>query len=332
MSKRKTFFEEFRWFIGIFIFFGVWSSWQNDKHKTLFIINSVFSIHSVFATFVSAIFVFDVINDNSLSNVIAYLLLLSVLATHLVIVMQSLFYRAAQMKLLDKFAYVDHLLNTKLNIMPSYRKQKREILVRIVIFSIALAIIHIGLIAQLYLFEFLDSYWYHNFYSMWIMRLRCIQMLFFVYLLKLRLKLLTKKMQEILDSSNSHDTNHRIDKAKTLSNSRNVIFVLDTETSNTKEHLFDRLLFLKQIYGELHEVCELINQTFGWSLLAIFTQSFIEFTSHSYWIFLGMENTSKQYPMSSVSMSLLIPIVLILSTLAYYCSSCARCVSFFYVF
>lgn len=152
------------------------------------------------------------------------------------------------------------------------------------------------------------------------MRLRCVQVLFFVCLMRARLILISDKIKEILDTKNAQtsNTNH----FEAANDVRNIVFVLDT--SAAKCTIYDKLLNLKQIYGELYEISETINISFGWSLLAVITQCFIDFTSNSYWTFLALEQPVPDFDNAVNCISLLVPIVIILSVMAYYCSSCSR--------
>lgn len=312
-----------RGFIAFFLIFGLWPTWQTTKYKKLLVIYSIFSILLVFGIFLSAIYINKVLEDNTLSTAVAYSFLFSILSTHLIIVLQSLFNRKTQMKLIQKFSYVDRLFNTKLQIFLSYQREKKALLIRLSSLLLTFIGVKIALLIHLHYIDRLNSFWYHCLFSIWIMRLRCVQVLFFVYLLRTRLILVNDKVKEILAARNIRTVN--TNQLHPTTDSRNVVFVLDT--SNAKYSTYDRLLNLKQIYGELYEICELINITFGWSLLAIITQCFIDFTSNSYWTFLALEQKIPDTANAIDCISLLIPIVIVLSLMAYYCSSCSRYVN-----
>lgn len=320
MTVKPVFLDEIKGFIVFFLIFGLWPTWQNIKYKILLVFYSIFSIFLVFGIFSSAIYVNKVLEDNTLSTAVAYSFLLSILATHLIIVLQSLFYRKAQMKLVQKLSHVDRLFSTKLQIFISYRKERKALLIRFSILIFTFVAIKVALIMHLHFLGRLSSFWYHCLFSTWIMRLRCVQVLFFVYLLRARLILVNEKVKEILTARNLHtgDANQW----QPINDTRNIVFVLDSSTE--KITTYDRLLNLKQIYGELYEICELINVTFGWSLLAIITQCFIDFTSNSYWTFLALEQQSPDIANAVDCISLLIPIVIVLSLMAFYCTSCSR--------
>lgn len=226
---------------------------------------------------ISALFILRIFDDSTLSVAVAYSFVLSGLMAHLIIVAQAFFYRNEQQRLVTKFAYVDELLQKKLRVKIAYDKEKQEILVRILAISFALFAIKIAFFAHMYYRDaFLVNFWLHCMYSVFIMRLRCIQVLVFVLLLRSRINLINRKVKEILLTHNRH-MGLSSTRWTSASNGKEVIFLLDV---STKYHsTYDRLLCIKQIYGELYEICEWINMTFGWSLLAIVTQCFVDFTS-----------------------------------------------------
>lgn len=268
MSQKSHFLDEMGGFNAFFLVFGLFPSWQTQKYRPFLIVYSIFSILLVFAIFVSAVYIHKVFNDNTLSSAVAYSFLLSILATHLIIILQSLFHRKAQMKLVEKFSYVDHLFNSKLQLFISYRNEKRALFIRLLILLSTFVVIKLGLIIHLYYGRNLNSFWFHCLYSIWISRLRSAQVLFYVYLLRSRLILVNDKVKDILIARNRYSGN--LNECQPIVNKKNIAVVFDT--SSSRFSTYDRLLNLKQIYGELYEICELINVTFGWSLLAIITQ------------------------------------------------------------
>lgn len=323
MATKKTFFDEFRGFLVFFLIFGLWPAWPNNKYKWTLIIYSFFSIGFVFVIFISAIFVKKVFEDNALSAAVSYSILLSALITHLIIVVESLVQRRYQMKLIQKFTHVDRLFHTKLQALISYRKEKRILLLPFTLMLATFIGIKVALMIHLNNIESFTRFWFYCLYSIWITRLRCAQVLCFVHLLRNRLILLNDKIKEIITARNLY-TGYSND-WRPISNTQNTVFILDQ--SMPKCSIYDRLLSLKQIYGELYDICETINVTFGWSLLTIITQCFIDFTSNCYWTFLALEQTMADISTAINCIGLLIPIVFVLSLLAYYCSSCSRCVS-----
>lgn len=262
MASKTAFFYEFLGFNVFFLIFGLWPVWPNNKYKWPLIIYSFFSIGFVLAIFVSAIFVKKVLEDNALSAAVSYSFLLSILVTHLIIVVQSLVQRRYQMKLIQKFAHVDRLFHTKLQAKILYHRERRTMLFRFAMMLLTFIGLKVVLMIHLYNIESLSSLWYHCLYSIWITRLRCVQVLCFISLLRDRLILMNDKIKEILAARNSfvgfsNDW-------RPISNTWNTVAVFDQ--SMPKFSVYDRLINLKQIYGELYEICQLINVTYGWSV------------------------------------------------------------------
>lgn len=313
MLKRKAFFQKIRGFIIFFLIFGLHPIWENDKYKIILIIYSVASIFSVFAIFLSATIIYDEIVDITLSNAVGRSMQISILATHLIIVTQSLFSRITLKQIILKFVNVDRLLKIRLNNSIAYNQEKRAIFIRILFIIIVLLtikfifIIHHSMVVN----DRYIRFWIHNLYSIWIMRLRCIQVLFFVYLLRARLNMLIEQLKKTAEESNGK-----------LSPQHIVISTI----SHRKRKLFGRMKSVKQIYSELHDTSELINIAFGWSLLAITTESFITFLSNSYWLFRVLEAKMETYYILDC-IFLITPITIILIIMAYYCSSCSHSVN-----
>lgn len=87
--------------------------------------------------------------------------------------------------------------------------------------------------------------------------------------------------------------------------------------------LYEQLMALKQIYGKIWDVTNLINDCFGWSLLVIVTEYFIEFTSNGYWLFLALIQSS-DISFTIFSLCSLFPIVIVLTAFAYSCYQCSE--------
>lgn len=278
IPKQRLFFEETRNFVVFSLIFGLWPSWKGSKFEYLLAIYSIFSISLVFYIFVSAIFINQILDDNTLSIAVDFSLVMSILATHLVIVSQAFSHRKQLLELTDKFSYVDRLFDKKLFTYIPYQKEKRSLWTRIAILLGVLVTTKIVLILRLHYRNEFGSFWFHCLYSILIMRLRCCQLLFLVFSLQTRLNLLNDKLKEILVARSSLRTENINIGWHLVFNITTVVSILDV--SPTKHAVHDRLLNMKRIYGELHEICEVINDTFGWSLLAIITQCFIDFTSN----------------------------------------------------
>lgn len=311
MSNETVFFAQMRNYIVYFLVFGLWSSWKDSKYKLLLKAHSIFSITIVFFTYLSA-YVFNQFSEAAtLSATVSTTLFITILVAHLIITVETFHRCCSQLALVQNLSTVDSMFNTKLSICIPYQREKSEFFVRnIAIVFVVIAIKLFVVVFTLYQNRSMN-FFYCIMYSNWIMHLRSIQVLFFVYLVRDRLILIDKEITDvrrtlIMQTNPKHD---------------------QQALSLVQQLTFTRILHLKQIYGELYESCELINKTFGWSLLAIMTQSFVDFISNCYSMFTVLEANSIDYSTLAISVALLVPNIVTISTMAFYCSSCFQTVS-----
>lgn len=297
------FFKEMRSFFIIFIVFGLWSTWENYKYKSQINFHSICSVAIVFFCFFSAYFMNKFYIFNSLSNTVANVLYVLIIFTQLIIIAESILQKEAQMKLIQKLTIVDQMFNTKLNKMISYQDEKCEIFIRNSILVLIILFIKFFLSLFTYLTNREFNFMYPSMYPSTVMCFRLIQILYFVCLLRTRLHSLNDELQDIQQTLNMQTDQKR-------------------SKHSTKISL-NRLMILKEIYGKLYDICDLINEAFGWSLLVFSTQHFIDFTCNCYWCYFSLF----EFRQIIVSISLLIPIVTLFGTLSFYCSSCLQSVS-----
>lgn len=157
-----------------------------------------------------------------------------------------------------------------------------------------------------YLYKFLG----HMVYSMLLIRVRCIQNIFYVDLLQERLQWLAEKIHSL---------------AKSKDDDQNGIALVENinkrENNSMQNAHYSELLSLKRIYGRIWDTNCLLNDCFGWSLLAIVTHNFIHLTSNGYWLFLALSGMLPSYQ--------IIDSILDVSTVFYVmsllCISCYKC-------
>lgn len=323
MHKQMKLFNEIRGFLGFFQIFGLWPSWKNPQYKVPLIIYSICYICFVVCMFFSAIFMNEEWSSHTLSAIVENFFLWSILLTHFVVLLEALINRNAQMRLIQKLAYADFLLKSKLQMVIDYRDEKSAIFIRFAVLIFISIFVRSMLTIHLIYQNRINIYWYLCLLSVWTLRLRILQIIFFVFLLRNRLNFVKEKLREFLVSQNIHGD---MSNDWPFFRDSNKIFVLDACIGNPLP--YERLLNLKQIYGELYEICELINITFGWSILTIVAQNFIEFIGNSYWIFLALGKSPINLEHVVDSLILFLPITLMLGTMVFYCASCSRCVSF----
>lgn len=321
MAIHKKLFNEIRYFIVIFSMFGLWPILPSKpKYNVFLIIFSLVYICFIFGMFWSTFYFTGEKEDHTLSMLVQFSFLMSILIAHFTVILEALINRNAQMNLIEKFSYIDWLLQNKFQLTVSYRKEKNVILIRFATIIFILVFIRTILTFRLNIEHQINNFWFHCTFSIWILRLRFIQVIFFVYMLRNRLRLIRDKLKEFLITSNLYV------KSKNrwrFYHDASRVFVLDMSTA--KRSLYDRLLNVKQIYGALHEICEFMNIIFGWSLLTIIAQSFFDFSASSYWIYLALDKSD--FTLAADYLIILSPIVILLIVLFYLCSSCLLCVS-----
>lgn len=296
-----AFFSEIRVFIAIFIMFGLWSCWPNFKYYKFLRAYTICLSLQELSVFLTMMFSFRVFSEDTLSSVVANWLCLIVSLTHFTIVFESLLKRKDQMKLIQKFTSIDNLYNTKLKVNIPYRKEKRGIILRNVCFILIFIMTKVAISTYLYYRNEMSILWYPALYSIWIMCLRSIQVMFFLYLIRGRLKLINELLKDLERAINSKQHRRKL---------------------FSPNSIYNQILGLKSIFAKLYEICRLINKIFSWSLLAIITQCFVDFTFNCYWAFLYLENSAFDDANVVSCIGLLLAIVTLLTILTFYSSSC----------
>lgn len=298
-----AFFKQMRLYFVLFICFGLWSTWKNFKYKKILRFFAVSSVQQEFMSFLSVIFNYNIFEDYSLSTTIANWLYIVVSLTHFIIALESLYKAESQVKLIEQFGLVDDLFSQKLGILIPYRQERWAMFKRNVVFMVLVILFKVITTTILHFQDEVFDFWYPALYSTWIMRLRIVQIIFFVCLIRNRLRLINdelKAIQRVLDNK------------------------FGCTSIQIGNDIFKRLLNLKMVYGELYDTCILMNRTFAWSILSIFIQCFVDFTCNCYWTFIYLVEAKLALENLLICISLLLPIVVLLSPFSFYCSSCFK--------
>lgn len=299
-----VFFKEMCNYFLCFIFFGVWAPWQNFQYKWQLRIYLLLSIITIYCSYFITFYIHRFMPDNTLSTNIANASFLIMFIVHSIIFIETFFKTQAQQEILQKISSVDQLFSIKLGVKLLYFNEKRELFCRIAMLVFMIFSIKIPLWFYTRFLNPVLEYFYCTMYSSWIMRLRFIQTMFFVHLVRTRLILINSELKIMLNQVTTSDC------------------LISENICNS-----NRLIFLKQAYETLLKIYVLVNYSFGYSLLAICTQNFIDFTSNCYWVFLLRDSPNIEALI--ICIVLLIPNVVTLSTLAFYCSSCTQHVSIY---
>lgn len=314
---KMTFFQQIRNYIVFFILFGLWSAWEDSKYTLQINLSSFLSITIVFGEFFSAYFLNKFYTFNSLSNIVANLIYIFIITSNLIMVIESFYKKGAQTKFIQNMTHIDHLFNTKLKVTVPYYKEKGEIFMWCLIMSLIVFLNHIIFAWYMYHLNLNIQFYFVALYSYSVVNLlRPIQLTFFICLLRSRLILINEELKGIQNVINAQSSNVNQRKSNGY-NIRNGLILEENSINN-------RLMTLKLIYEELFESCELINEAFGWSLLANTTGTFTDFISHSYWGYMCRHNFGKLI----ITINFFASKITTLGTLAFYCSSCFQQVSF----
>lgn len=320
MAGKSKLFDEIRSFLVLFSLLGLWPAWTNSKFRAFFAISLVLYVAYIFGIFFSVFYHNAEFSYHTLFAIVQFLFLAGIMMTHFTVIVEAFINRNAQMRLIDKISYADQLLHSKFQLNISYDNEKKTIFIRLASVMCTFMVLRTIFTFDLYYKYEINTFPYRLIISAWIIQLRCIQVLFFVYLLRTRLQFVSDQLNEMLKPSDF--CRKRQTRVKFFHDTTN-IFVLDMAFA--KRSMYDRLMNLKQIYGELHEICELINVTFGWSLLTIIVQSLVELISCFYWFYLALQDSVVS--LAIVCLVDFLSIVVLVVLMAYICSSCSCCVS-----
>lgn len=299
-------------FLGFFALFGLWSSWHNSKIKLLLKIFSVALITLLFIVFSLTVLIDRFRDFTALSNIVFNVLVVFLFVTHLVILLESILKHEAQGKLIKTFSEVDRLFYAEIGTAIPYRSEKYAIFLRLLILTLIEVIVKATIVITLLFSSSDKKFAFFALYSNFIICLRLVQIICFMYLLQKRVELVNTELMDIhnlisyknqIQQTANHETNNK--PIRYLRNS-----------------MYTRLLSLKRIYGNLFEICEQINETFGWSLLTMVIFIFATVTFELYWAYVSLNDAAT----ALVCLFFSVPICITLGTLAYICSSCCQLV------
>lgn len=281
MKTVSKFSSEVRYFLYAFKFFGL-SPFSVNKLWNILLISHSFLLLVVIIFLILSAFIWSHIFDQStgtLASIVGRLVFCGLVATNLIMLVQGLVFRQEASQIEDRFDDIYTLLTQKLFVEISPQRLKVKLFWKIfAIFAFLLAVKIFNIVSLSYYNEHL-GYILHSLWLIIIIRARCIQNIFLVDLINEYLTFLNWKLEEIIA--------HKSDQAPL-----DAPFFMKyphNDFRHLKKSPYEELVILKDVYGKIWDIANLINDAFGWSLLAIATQNFIEFTCNGYWLFLAMD-------------------------------------------
>lgn len=255
----NVFSEEMSSFVNIFQLFSLFPYSSNVMANILLKFYSVISLLVIALIFLSAFFIYPVLEDSeSLSLLVGGLVFVGLLITHFLNILQAFASRHEQMMIYQKFDEIDYLLQNQLLVNINYVRLRKRLYLKYFIIAVIVLAIHTTSIVSVSINKLFFRYYLHLIISIAIIRIRCVQNMFYVDLINEKLNLVNRKLDDIIK--------------KNRDKMAFIIFadkLQKFDKKDSKTSLYEQLMTLKQIYGKIWDVSNLINDCFGWSLLAI---------------------------------------------------------------
>lgn len=297
MPNENEFYKQMHNYFLYFNLFGMWSVWKNSKHKLFFQVHLILSSIVVLLKYIYVVFFNRFFIQNSFLGNLNNFLFIFIFASHLTIKCETHFSTNIQLQIIENLSFFDRYVGIKFGIRIQYQRQKRKLIVLSIMLMLPIILTNIMAISYINIWKVVYLNVLLSMYSTWITRSRFLQIIFFVYLLRERLKIINFELNRL----------------------RNSIL------GQSKQYTFQRLLQLKKAYEQLYDTCELINNTFGWSLLAIVVQCFVDITINCYATFLYVERASYEDLIGLIILCGMAGLHLnLLATLAFFSSSCSE--------
>lgn len=287
------FTHELRYSFIAFKIFGLAPYSDKQSWKVALHLYSAFLVAVTLLCACSAFFLIDIFSQTStegtLASIIGQLMFCGLVATSLINLLQAVIFREEATQLEERLDTIYSLMTEKLFIEISCGHIQRRLFWKI--FAIVLFLIVVYGVNFYALAHYNESLGY-NLHSLWpivIIRARCIHNIFQVDLITVFLNFLNVKLEAIIEISSMQKHTDQFEKIK----------YAQAEFKHLNRSPYTELMTLKDVYGYVWDITNLINDAFGWSLLAVATQNFIEFTCNGYWLFLATDN--KLSEMSAIS-------------------------------
>lgn len=273
--------HELRYFFNGFKLIGISPYAETKNWRIVLLLYSLILLGVVILICCSAFIIANIFNQSSagtLASIVGELMFCGLLATTVIILFQAVIFRSEAIQIEDRFDTIHRLMQKKLSVDISIPQMQRKLLFKIMSIVVFLVVVTgINFLALAH-FEEPLSYNVHSLFPIIIVRGRCIHNIFLVDLLTIYLNFLNAKLEFIIEVSARNAENVAVFK------------YAHTDFGHLVRSPNAELMFLKDVYGYIWDITNLINDAFGWSLLAVATQNFIEFTCNGYWLFLAMED------------------------------------------
>lgn len=245
----NVFSEEMSRFVLTFQVLSIFPFSSNPLGYIVLKFYSLLSVIIIGLIFTSAFLIFPALHDSQdLSLLVGGLVFNGLLITHLINILQAFTSRSDQVMIYQKFDEIDYMLQNQLLVNINYQKLRQKLYFKYFIIMSIIIAVHATSIISASINELFFSYYVHLILPIFIIRCRCIQNMFYVDLIKEKLSLVNRKLDELIKKN--RDKMAFVLMADKLQNFNKK----DARTS-----LYDQLMSLKQIYGKIWDVSNLVN-------------------------------------------------------------------------
>lgn len=250
---KNLFSREMSGFVTFLKFCSLYPYSANPLENLLLKIYSSFNLLMVLAIFYSAFFYYRTLDNlQALGLILSGVLLISDLLTQFIVILEAFNSRQDQSMIYQKFDEIEVMLQNEQVVNTNYTKLRRKLYVKyfsiMILFILAQLVVVVSTVAV----EHLTPYFIHKTLSIFTVRVRCIQGMFFVDLINEKLKIMNQKIGNIVKNQRKFATK---------------LQRFDEKVS--KSSIYDQLMIWKQVYGKVSDISNIINDCVGWSLLAI---------------------------------------------------------------
>lgn len=295
---------------------------QKKSYQTFStIISTTISLLAITINFLIGTESYEITKNNSLAELSGVLVYFLFTFNAIIIILESFLKRQNYHLMYKSFLNINHFYQVNLPIH-LLKQTKNLYIIKTITILLLFLFLKIIFLFQLDLNELNETtlYWLLSTYPMILIRLRCVQCMFYVNWLHDQLNLLHNQMECILNDIDrnkkffaGHEQQYNIDRRR-----RRI-----KTSSNEQLLLLKRINFMKIIYGKLWKIIVLYNDTFGISLLIVTIQTLIDLVIYPYWIMAGIENLIPSRIIQD-SIMLLFSSVMLAVVLFFICDNCAK--------
>lgn len=242
--------------------------------------------------------------QNSVQKIVSVIFFFCVLITHFTIIAESYLTRRKQLQIIKNISTIDDILRQKLGKSQTKHNYSQYIF--------GICSLMLFTVFSMFLMDLRNTDWLYTLqyvYPIILIRVRCLQVIFYVDVLDKRLLAISDIVVHNINCEEAIKCQIKI-----INISKNII-------QNPNSISYVELVALKKIYSCIWFTNYLMNDCFGWSLLFIFTLFFLTLTIDFYWLYLICIN---QFT-NNEPYEILCETIGILSILWLVCNGCLKC-------